>query len=179
MANTSAEIRTDRLILRPLARADARRIGMLSRDRDVARMVTQMPYPQTDIGAEGFILIMEARARLGNDHVYAIDLPGEGPIGVCGAHGHGEAGVEVGYWLGRPFWGKGFATEAARAVTSVARGLDRGPVTAGHFVDNPASGRVLEKVGFVYTGEIAPRFSLARAARVDTRVMHLGGTERV
>ncbi len=172
-----AEIRTERLILRPPETADARRIGMLSRDRDVARMVSLMPYPQTDIGAEGFILIMQARAKLGNDRVYAIHLPGEGPIGVCGAHAHGEAGIEVGYWLGRPFWGKGFATEAARAVTAAAQRLARGPVTAGHFVDNPASGRVLEKVGFVYTGEVAPRFSLARAAKVDTRVMRLGQME--
>lgn len=168
-----AEIRTDRLILRPPETADARRIGMLSRDRDVARMVSLMPFPQPDICAEGFILIMQARARLGSDHVYAIDLPGEGPIGVCGAHGHGEQGVEVGYWLGRPYWGKGFATEAARAVTAFADRLGRGQVTAGHFVDNPASGRVLEKVGFVYTGEIAARFSLARGAKVDTRVMQL------
>ena len=169
-----AEIRTDRLILRPPETADARRIGALSRDRDVARMVSLMPYPQPDICAEGFILIMLARARLGNDHVYAIDLPGEGTIGVCGAHGGGAAGFEIGYWLGRPYWGNGFATEATRAVTAMARGLGRGPVTAGHFVDNPASGRVLEKVGFVYTGQTAPRFSLARAAKVDTRLMRIG-----
>ena len=175
MAPLNTEIRTERLVLRPPETTDARRIGMLSRDRDVARMVSLMPYPQPDICAEGFILIMQARARLGNDHVYAIDLPGEGAIGVCGAHARGEGGgIEIGYWLGRPFWGKGFATEAARAVTAIARAPGRGPVTSGHFVDNPASGRVLEKVGFVYTGEIAPRFSLARAARVDTRLMQLG-----
>ena len=178
MAHTQAlapgEIRTDRLILRAPETVDARRLGPLSRDRDVARMVSLMPFPQPDICAEGFILIMQARARLGNDHVYAIDLPGYGPIGVCGAHAHGPDSIEVGYWLGRPYWGKGFATEAARAVTAVAQGLGRGPVTAGHFVDNPASGRVLEKVGFVYTGEIASRFSLARATRADTRLMQLG-----
>ena len=167
-----AEIRTDRLILRPPQIADARRIGPLSRDRDVARMVSLMPFPQPDICAEGFILIMQARAGLGTDRVYAIDLPGVGPIGLCGAHSHGNGPIEVGYWLGRPYWGKGFATEAARAVTAVAQGLGR--VTAGHFVDNPASGRVLEKVGFVYTGEIAPRFSLARGAKADLRLMRLG-----
>ena len=173
-----AEIRTDRLILRPPETADARRIGALSRDRDVARMVSLMPYPQPDICAEGFILITQARAGLGTDYVYAIDLPGEGPIGVCGAHSHGNGPIEVGYWLGRAYWGKGFATEAARAATAVAQGLGRGRVTAGHFVDNPASGRVLEKVGFVYTGEIAPRFSLARAAKADLRLMRLGEQER-
>lgn len=171
-------LRTDRLILRPPTSADARHLGPLARDRDVARMVTMMPFPQPDIAAEGFLLIMEARRGLGLDHVFAIELSGAGPIGVCGAHARDDDGFEIGYWLGRPYWGKGFATEAAQAVTTMARELGRGPVTAGHFVDNPASGRVLEKVGFVYTGEIAPRFSLARAAKADTRLMRLGERER-
>ncbi len=181
-ADTPAEIKTERLVLRPPETADARRIGMLSRDRDVARMMSMMPFPQPDICAEGFILITQARARLGNDHVYAIDLPGEGPIGICGAHGRGAGGVEIGYWLGRPYWGNGFATETARALTAAAHRLARqlklDPIIAWHFVDNPASGRVLEKAGFVYTGEIAPRFSLARGAKADMRLMRLGEVEQ-
>lgn len=171
-----AEIRTERLILRPPGAADAPRVGKLSRDRDVARMVSMIPYPQPDISAEGFILIMEARAGLGADHVFAIELPGEGVIGLAGAHARGGDGFEIGYWLGRPYWGAGFATEAARAVTGVALALDRGPVTAGHYVDNPASGRVLEKVGFVYTGEVAQRFSLGRGEKADLRLMQHHGT---
>ncbi|MDX2235315.1 MAG: GNAT family N-acetyltransferase [Hyphomonadaceae bacterium] len=166
-----AEIRTERLILRPPAGADATRVGVLCRDPAVARMVTMMPFPQPDIAVEGFLLIMEARRRLGTDRVFALDLPGEGVIGVAGAHARGEEGVEIGYWLGRPFWGQGLATEAARAVTDVARALERGPVVAGHFTDNPASGRVLEKAGFVYTGEVTPRFSLARKEKADVRMM--------
>lgn len=168
---TAEPIRTERLILRPPARSDAPRIGKLSRDRDVARMVTSMPFPNPDIAAEGFILIMQARAPLGFDHVYAVELPGEGVIGLAGAHARGEDGIEIGYWLGRPYWGAGYATEAARAVTDVALALDRGPVTAGHYADNPASGRVLEKVGFVYTGETARRFSLGRGEKAEVRVM--------
>ncbi len=164
-------IRTERLTLRRPRAADAARVGKLSRDKDVARMVTLMPYPQPDISAEGFLLIMEARESLGHDHVFAIELPGEGLIGLCGAHARGEVGFEIGYWLGRAYWGSGYATEAARAVTAHACALDRGPVFAGHFTDNPASGRVLEKVGFVYTGEVTPRFSLARGAKVDTAMM--------
>lgn len=164
-------IRTERLFLRAPTGADAARVGKLSRDKDVARMVTQMPFPQPDIAAEGFLLIMEAREGLGSDHVFAIELEDEGIIGMCGSHARGEAGIEIGYWLGRPYWGMGYATEAARAVTAHAVALDRGPVVAGHFHDNPASGRVLEKAGFVYTGEVAQRFSLARGGKVDTRMM--------
>jgi len=165
-----AEIRTARLTLRRPRTADAPRVGKLSRDKDVARMVARIPYPQLDIAAEGFLLIMEARERLGEDHVFAIDLPGEGLIGLCGAHAHGGS-VEIGYWLGRPYWGAGFATEAARALTVHALTLEQGPLVATHFADNPASGRVLEKTGFVYTGEVAPRFSLARGVKVDSRMM--------
>jgi RimJ/RimL family protein N-acetyltransferase len=172
---TAEPIRTERLILRPPTPADAQRIGRLSRDPGVARMVTSVPIPNPDIAAEGFILIMQARAPLGFDHVYAVELPGEGVIGLAGAHAQGEAGAEIGYWLGRPYWGAGFATEAARAVTDVAFGLDRGPVNARHYVDNPASGRVLEKVGFVYTGETARRFSLGRGEKAEVRVMQHPG----
>jgi RimJ/RimL family protein N-acetyltransferase len=112
-------IRTERLVLRAPQRADAARVGKLSRDKDVACMVTQMPFPQPDIAAEGFLLIMEARERLGTDHVFAIELPGEGVIGLCGAHARGGDSVEIGYWLGRPYWGNGFATEAARGGRDV------------------------------------------------------------
>ena len=164
-------IRTERLVLRAPQSADAARVGKLSRDRDVARMVTSMPFPQPDIAAEGFLLIMEARERLGSDHVFAIELPGDGVIGLCGVHARGDDGFEIGYWLGRPYWGHGYATEAARALTAHAVALKRGPVVAGHFEDNPASGRVLEKAGFVYTGAVEPRFSLARGGKVGTRLM--------
>jgi RimJ/RimL family protein N-acetyltransferase len=163
-------LRTERLVLRTPQRSDASRIGKLSRDHAVARMVTRMPYPQPDIGAEGFLLIMEARAPLGEDHLFAIELTDEGVIGLCGAHAHGDR-FEIGYWLGRPYWGQGYATEAARALTAYALALERGPLVATHFVDNPASGRVLEKAGFRYTGEVAPRFSLARGGKVETRMM--------
>jgi RimJ/RimL family protein N-acetyltransferase len=173
---TADPIRTERLILRSPEPADAHRIGPLSRDQGVARMVSSMPYPNPDIAAEGFILITQARAALGFEHVFTVDLPGEGAIGLAGAHVHGEDGVEIGYWLGRPYWGAGYGTEAARAVTNVALNLDRGRVTARHFVDNPASGRVLEKVGFVYTGELARRFSLGRGQKAEARLMQHHGT---
>ena len=97
------------------------------------------------------------------------DLAGEGMIGCMGAHQKEGDAFEVGYWFGRPFWGRGFATEALKGFTFEARKL--GQLQAGHFVDNPASGRVLEKSGFAYTGETPKLFSLARGESVPTRRM--------
>ena len=74
-----------------------------------------------------------------------------------------DGGHEFGYWLTPDAWGRGYATEAGRAMVSAARytlGLRR--LKAGHFVDNPASGRVLTKLGFRPTGSVTPREALAR-----------------
>ena len=164
-------LETERLILRPLEFADAARIARFTSDPEVARMVGAIPLPHPRICVEGWILIMKARQPLGTDHVFGVELPGEGLIGCVGAHERRGGVIEVGYWFARPYWGCGYATEATRAVAQAARDLGR--VMAAHFVDNPASGRVLEKVGFAYTGEIEQRFSLARGEKVDTRLMAL------
>lgn len=167
------QIQTERLTLRPLQLADAHRIGQLLRDWDLARNVSMTPFPEPEICAEGYILILEARRDLGLDHVFAVDLAEEGLIGVAGAHVRGASEVEINYWLGRPYWGHGYATEVGRALAQFAKALDKGAVTAGHFIDNPASGRVLEKAGFGYTGAIKPRYALARRENVPMRVMQL------
>ena len=145
------EIETPRLKLRRLRLSDAQRIAQFCDDPGVGRNLAMTPLPYLTSAAEGWIMINAARAPRGHDFVYAVELPGEGLIGAIGAHKRGEDGFEMGYWLGRPFWGQGFATEAATAFVSEAGKL--GALEAGHFVDNPASGRVLSKVGFAYTGE--------------------------
>jgi RimJ/RimL family protein N-acetyltransferase len=154
------EIETNRLKLRRLRISDAQRIAQFCDDPGVGRNLAMTPLPYLPIAAEGWILINAARASRGTDFVYAVELPGEGLIGAIGAHGRGGDGFEMGYWLGRPYWGQGFATEAATAFVSEASKL--GALEAGHFVDNPASGRVLTKVGFAYTGETKSLFSLGR-----------------
>jgi RimJ/RimL family protein N-acetyltransferase len=163
------EIETKRLKLRALRISDAQRVAQLCGDPGVATMILRAPLPYLPIAAEGFILTMAARKPLGHDFVFAADLPGEGLIGLIGAHKSGDAGFEVGYWYGRPYWGRGFATEALNAFLSEAKKL--GQLLAGHFDDNPASGRVLEKAGFAYTGETKAMFSLARAASVPVKRM--------
>jgi RimJ/RimL family protein N-acetyltransferase len=161
-----ATIRTERLILRPLELSDSARISTFTRDWDVARMTSSIPFPQPAISVEGYLLIEQARRPLAKDHTFAAHLPGIGLIGVVSAHVRGKNyrgnHVEIGYWIGKPYWGQGYATEAARAVADFAASLDKGPVVARHYTDNPASGRVLEKIGFAYSGERQPSFSLAR-----------------
>lgn len=162
------EIETNRLKLRRLRMSDAQRVAQFCDDPGVGRNLAQTPLPYLVSAAEGWILINAARTP-GRNFVYAVDLPGEGLIGAIGAHRSGDDTFEIGYWFGRPFWGRGFATEAATAFISEAGKL--GSLEAGHFVDNPASGRVLSKVGFAYTGETTPMFSLGRGESVACKRM--------
>ena len=170
-------IETKRLKLRRLRMSDAPRVARFCNDPGVGRNLARTPLPYIEAAAEGWIMITRARAPLGRDFVFAVDLEGEGLIGVVGAH-RGEADAyEVGYWFGRPYWGNGFATEALRVFAAAASCL--GQLEAGHFVDNPASGRVLLKAGFAYTGETWPQFSLARGESVPSkRVRYAPSLER-
>jgi len=79
----------------------------------------------------------------------------------------------MGYWIARQHWGKGFATEACRSLIEIARTLKLPRLEASHFIDNPASGRVLEKLGFVPTGMSAERYSCARGGEAIARIYRL------
>lgn len=165
-------LRTERLTLRPLELSDAARFSKLSSDPGVARMTCGIPSPNPPIAAEGWILLRQARAGLGHEHSFAIDLAGHGLIGAMGVSrraGAAGAGWEIGYWLGRAYWGQGFATEAGRALIADLRARRMTPIFAAHFADNPASGRVLQKLGFTPTGDIRPGFSLARGVTAPMR----------
>jgi RimJ/RimL family protein N-acetyltransferase len=164
-------ITTARLALRAPRLDDAARLAELANDFDVARMTTAMPHPYSRDDAEQFLRRMEARDRA-REAVFAIEHPEDGLVGVLGFHPAPECGAEVGYWIGRPFWGQGYATEAAKAALDWAGGgWGRRMVVSGHFADNPASGRVLEKAGFLYTGVVQPRRSKARGEDAPTRMM--------
>jgi RimJ/RimL family protein N-acetyltransferase len=163
------EIETKRLKLRALRQSDATRVARFCGDPGVGRNLAMTPLPYLESAAEGWLMTLSARKRLGREFVYGVDLAGEGLIGCIGAHRREGDAHEIGYWFGRPYWGKGFATEALQALTAQARSL--GDLEAGHFVDNPASGRVLEKGGFAYTGETKPLFSMARGESVPCKRM--------
>jgi RimJ/RimL family protein N-acetyltransferase len=166
------QIRTKRLKLRQMRMGDAARVARFCGDPGVGRNLAMTPLPYLETAAEGWIMTLAARKPLGRDFVYAIDLPGEGLIGCVGAHRKQGDAYEIGYWFGRPYWGRGFATEAVQALIQSAHAL--GELEAGHFVDNPASGRVLAKSGFAYTGETKPLFSMARGECVPCKRMRYG-----
>ncbi|MGI8840236.1 MAG: GNAT family N-acetyltransferase [Caulobacteraceae bacterium] len=163
-------VKTRRLTLRAPRAEDAPRMARLADDFEIARMTTRIPHPFTVEQAEDFIARTERRDR-SREAVFVIESEQDGLIGVLGLD-PGPAGTEIGYWLGRPFWGAGYATEAARAALAWARAdWGRRFVVAGHFTDNPASGAVLVKAGFLYTGEVAIRHSMARGEDAATRMM--------
>ncbi len=164
-------IETQRLTLRVPAPADVERVAAFCVDHDVARMTTRMPSPYTRAHAEDFVARCGTQDRA-RDNTFAIELADEGLIGVIGMFTTPEDRVELGYWIGRPYWGRGYASEATQAALDWARATWRKRyVVAGHFADNDASGRVLVKAGFLYTGVVEHKPSIARGALAATRMM--------
>lgn len=142
-----AAFRTERLTLRPLMQIDAARVAALAGDWDVARMTTRVPYPYTLVDADHWI-----RSIGDGEFVRGIELNDE-LIGACGYVVDDSGAAEIGYWIGKPYWGRGFATEASGAIVAHclgAEGFKR--LTCSHFADNPASGRVIRKLGFKLIG---------------------------
>lgn len=165
------ELTTERLRLRPVAREDAEPMALLADDLDIARMTTSIPHPFHLQDAEGFIARMAACDRQ-REALFALELPSAGLIGLLGFHPTEGDVVELGYWLGRPYWDRGYMTEAVCAALDWARDAwSRAWLVSGHFDDNSASGAVLCKAGFLYTGERRMRFSAARGLAVVTRMM--------
>jgi RimJ/RimL family protein N-acetyltransferase len=127
------------------------------------------PYGQTD--AEDFVALCQGGdPRTGRN--FLLDLEDEGVVGGLGFFTPPDGRLEVGYWIGRDWWGRGLATEAlSGALAWAGRDWRRRYVVAGHFADNPASGQVLIKAGFLYTGEVRALPSRARGEPADTRMM--------
>ena len=164
--------RTPRLLLRPGFPEDAPALAAAIADQAIVRNLAVVPWPYTLRDAEAFLasprdpvlpslLIFERTA--GAPHL----------IGSCGLARRQSGAVELGYWIARPSWGRGYATEACTALVDIARTLALPCIEGSHFLDNPASGRVLEKLGFEPLGIIAPRMSCARGEEVPARLMRL------
>lgn len=154
-----------RLTLRPYQQTDAARVAYLAGDYDVAMMCGRVPHPYPIAAAYSFFDMLEQGQESGKEYAFAVTLPIDGVIGACGLSRVGEPDAEtweLGYWYGMPYWGLGYASEAARALMDWGRDqLGAKIFVAGHFVDNPASGNVLRKLGFLRTGE-QDLFGLAR-----------------
>ena len=142
-------LETERLTLRAPRLGDAKAIAQLANDRRIAENTTRIPHPYRLADAEAFIAQVN---RDGDELAFLITLDDE-PIGACGLAQLDGPAPDLGYWIGAPYWGNGYATEAARAVIDHAfTALGHEAVQAGARVTNPASRRVLEKCGFQWTG---------------------------
>jgi RimJ/RimL family protein N-acetyltransferase len=142
-------LETERLVLRAPRLGDAKSVAVLANDRRIAENTARIPHPYRMADAEDFI----ATANLGSEAVFFITLRNGVLIGACGFTQIDRHPPEIGYWLGVKHWGKGYATEAVRAVIDhTFTDLDCDAIHSSARVTNPASRRVLEKCGFQWTG---------------------------
>lgn len=162
--------RTERLLLRPGWSEDAPAVFEAIADEGIVRNLAQAPWPYRLADAETFV----ARERRPDEPACLVFLrTGDAPrlVGGIGlARRMDTADHELGYWIARPYWGLGLATEAGRAlIANAAASLRLKRIAAGHFLDNPASGRVLRKLGFQPTGDTVRRFSAGRGSEAPCR----------
>jgi ribosomal-protein-alanine N-acetyltransferase len=148
-------IHTDRLTLRPFEMSDASAVAAFCADKDIAANTLFIPHPYALADAEAWLQNHQETFDGGRDIQFAVTLnsTGEliGAMGLVIEQAHDRA--ELGYWIGRPHWNKGYASEAARAALDYGfdvAGLNR--IAAYHFLRNPASGRVLQNAGLRYEG---------------------------
>jgi len=144
-------IETPRLQLRPYQQSDLADLVPLIGAREVAQMTLRIPHPYTEKDAREFLANIESDDEVRLSIRLRSDGRLIGGVGLRLAEQHQNA--ELGYWLGVPYWGNGYATEAARAMLDYGfeeLGLHR--IHASHFAHNPASGRILRKLGMRYEG---------------------------
>lgn len=157
--------RTERLLLRPGWAEDAKALARAIGDEAVVRNLARVPWPYSTCDAEAF-LSMPRDPNLPGFLAFSRTKGAPRLVGGCSIDRREDGQLELGYWIARPYWGLGFATEAARAVMEIARSTGLSSITAGHFLDNPASGNVLRKIGFRPTGVVEQRYSAGRQRTV-------------
>ena len=169
-AHMRDEIKTRRLLLRQLTLEDAQAFSTLAGDYDIGKMTGSIPHPFPLFSAEFRIMYMRRLKDRSLAYPYAITLDGGELIGVMDLFRSApEAVLEIGYWIGKPYWGQGLSTEAAKAIIKEAREtLGIKALMAGAFADNPSSLRVLEKLGFKRTGKEELYFSISRMQKVPS-----------
>lgn len=166
-------VRTERLLLRPGWSQDAPALFEAIGDERIVRNLATAPWPYRPEDAEAW-LATERRASEPSLLVFRCMDAAPELIGAVGFGRRPTGELEFGYWIARRHWGRGYATEAGRAVLATARhGLRLRRLVAGHFLDNPASGRVLEKLGFRSVGKIVPYYSAGRGEAAPCRLFKL------
>jgi RimJ/RimL family protein N-acetyltransferase len=148
-------LETERLFLRPFELSDASRVQLLAGDRAIAATTKNIPHPYEDGMAEQWIGAHQERFERGQEAVFAIVLKdGSDLIGAIGLNLNlKQENAELGYWIGKAYWGCGYCTEAGHVVLRYAFDeLHLHRVHARHLGHNPASGRVMQKLGMRHEG---------------------------
>ncbi|MDD5425295.1 MAG: GNAT family N-acetyltransferase [candidate division Zixibacteria bacterium] len=146
---------TERLVLRSFELGDAPLVTILAGEREIACNTLHIPHPYEVGMAEDWICTHQDAYTRGVQVIFAIVRQNDnrlmGAIGLDIERGHNRA--EMGYWIGKPYWSKGYCTEAARAVLKYGfEKLELNRIQASYFSRNIASGRVMEKIGMSYEG---------------------------
>ena len=164
-----ARIEGERVILRPLSQFDAPALSRLGGDYVVASQTASLPSPFPLLAAELSLAQIDAKARAGVLFPYAITKDGGDMIGLISLIRKDiDSMFELGYWLGRPYWGKVYGYDAARSLIAAAvtyLGVRR--IHARVLKENTASLALLNKLGFQYTGADHKTFIMARMAKAE------------
>lgn len=143
---------TERLVMRPPHVDDVPELAELANSRRVADMVMRMPHPYGIEDARTFVACSHQQRRGGC--VYALTIAETGAFIGCAGLESRAMGLEIGYWVGVPYWGYGYATEAAHALVDLAfRATEIDRLHASCRVINAASRRVIHKCGFQFAGQ--------------------------
>ena len=156
------EIKTDRLILKkPKSKQDILSIVSQIGDWEVVKWLAMVPYPYTYNDCESYL-------KESNNNELALNIFLDNQlIGGVGLHLHNDNYYELGYWLGKDYWGKGYATESSKYLLEYAlKKLDSPKIKSGYFIDNLPSGNVLKKLGFKEIG-IEKRYSDSMKKEMD------------
>ena len=156
------EIKTDRLILKkPKSKQDILSIVSQIGDWEVVKWLAMVPYPYTYNDCESYL-------KESNNNELALNIFLDNQlIGGVGLHLHNDNYYELGYWLGKDYWEKGYATESSKYLLEYALGkLDSPKIKSGYFIDNLPSGNVLKKLGFKEIG-IEKRYSDSMKKEMD------------
>jgi RimJ/RimL family protein N-acetyltransferase len=166
-------IETNRLTLRTFTANDAATVAQLAGEWDVARMCARLPHPYAEDDAKQWFATHDKGRAEGTAFPFAITNARDGVIGAISLERRDAEDVPtLGYWLGKPFWGRGYATEAGAALLAhAAEDIGAREFRSEHFEENAPSGAVLQKLGFRYTGDIRAMHCLARGAKVPARLM--------
>ncbi len=150
-------LETERLILRPLMLSDAPLMRELAGHSDIAATTLHIPHPYPEGAAESFIESLAESAEKGSNFTFGIIHKRDAQfMGMIGIHPVAQFDrAEIGYWIGVPYWGQGYTSEAARRLVAFGfEELKLHRIYASYFIPNTASRRVMEKAGMTYEGTL-------------------------